>query len=372
MTGQIWERLGKERGRQLLKVAWISVESFYWTGKREKGKSLLLFLANQLNCSTSLDCVWVVNGSHPLSSCWAGAGLCFACGYSWFPSAAYSTDLPWAEVQENKNAKGPDHGWACMCCRPSQETHGHWGLRMAIPAPLLGNQDYAWAELCPTLQAISLVSSQSPSQPLVSSLCLWACMPHHFAQLPREIIFVIYQQAACTFPGGNPVHLNYVPACFVLWKSLYLRLSTAEYMMLKLDGAVYILLISPTPCPAVNTTYSWRCGRASFQKYRSRVCLAEQAGWEMLCMAEGYKGNERIRAMLMWVLVVLTKTCLGFLLCREFSVMCPQGPFSSVLVCAEVQKNQFIVQIFFNWHFYFYCKLFFCHQNPEEGGSTQC
>lgn len=29
MAGQSWERLGKERGRQLLKVAWISVESFY-------------------------------------------------------------------------------------------------------------------------------------------------------------------------------------------------------------------------------------------------------------------------------------------------------------------------------------------------------
>lgn len=60
MAGQSWERLGKERGRQLLKVAWISVESFYRIGKREKGKSLLLFLAKQLNCSTSLDWLWVV------------------------------------------------------------------------------------------------------------------------------------------------------------------------------------------------------------------------------------------------------------------------------------------------------------------------
>lgn len=45
-------------------------------------------------------------------------------------------------------------------------------LLMAIPSPLLGDQDYAWAELCPILQVGSLVSSQSPFQPLVSSLCL--------------------------------------------------------------------------------------------------------------------------------------------------------------------------------------------------------
>lgn len=77
---------------------------------------------------------------------------------------------------------------------------------------------------------------------------------------------------------------------------------TAEYMlpahMLKLGDAVHILLISCGPCPGINTTYSWPCGKASSQKYRSRVCLAEQTGRAMMCKAEGDKGRERIRAVL--------------------------------------------------------------------------
>lgn len=61
--------------------------------------------------------------------------------------------------------------------------------------------------------------------------------------------------------------------------------------MLKLGDGVYILMISPGPCPGTNTTYSWLCGMALSQKYRSRVCLAGQIGREMMCKAEGDKGR---------------------------------------------------------------------------------
>jgi len=68
--------------------------------------------------------------------------------------------------------------------------------------------------------------------------------------------------------------------------------------MVKLGDTVYILLISPALCPGINTTYSWPCGKASSQKYRSRVCVAEQIGWEVMCKAEDGKGRKKIMAVL--------------------------------------------------------------------------
>lgn len=70
-------------------------------------------------------------------------------------------------------------------------------------------------------------------------------------------------------------------------------------------------------------------------KYTSRMCLAEQIGWEVMCEAQGDKGREDQGCPEMNV--NNTYKGLGFLLCSKFLVLYSQELFApSMVVCGEV------------------------------------
>lgn len=158
MAGQSWERLGKERSRQLLK--WL--ESVWRALNRPKGESevsppifspapgLLYFPAygGRAVMEATLRAAATQEQGCALP---AGTADCQVLR----DGTCCSTDLPSAEGQENENTKGFSHGWAHVCCWPSQGTWWHQGLRAALPSQVLGHHSYAWADVSPILQVSS-------------------------------------------------------------------------------------------------------------------------------------------------------------------------------------------------------------------------